>query len=106
MLIDTQRSKSSRLIYDNYKQLPLVEQNDDIKRLMKEVLEVKSQTNICQSAQPGINISDLMRFLIENKVYKEDYEIVTARILEEDVLCETAIEAIEAISAFGMFGFI
>ena len=95
--------KHSRHIYDIYKLLPLVEQNEEFKKLVREVREVRSQTTICPSAQPGINVPDLLRVLIENEVYKEDYENVTARILEEDVPYETAIEAVKAIAASGMF---
>ena len=95
--------KHSRHIYDIYKLLPLVEQNEEFKNLVREVREVRSHTTICPSAQPGINVPDLLRVLIENEVYKEDYENVTARILEEDVPYETAIEAVKAIAASGMF---
>ena len=95
--------KHSRHIYDIYKLLPLVEQNEEFKNLVREVREVRSQTNICPSAQPGIKVPELLRFLIDNEVYKEDYENVTVRILEENVPYETAIEAVKAIAASGMF---
>lgn len=95
--------KHSRHIYDIYKLLPLVEQNEEFKNLVREVREVRSQTNICPSAQPEINVPELLHFLIEREVYKEDYENVTARILEEDVPYETAIEAVKVIAVSGMF---
>lgn len=41
--------------------------------------------------------------LIENEIYKEDYETITARILEEDVSYDVAIEAVKKIAASGMF---
>ena len=39
----------------------------------------------------------LLNFLIENEIYKDDYEKITARILEEDVNYETAIEAVKRL---------
>lgn len=48
-------------------------------------------TNICPSAQPEVNVPELPSFLIENEVYRDDYEKVTARILEGDVNYETGL---------------
>ena len=52
--------------------------------------------NICPSAQLEVNVPELLNFLIENEVYRDDYENVIARILEEDVNYETAIKAVTA----------
>lgn len=60
-------------------------------------------TNICPSAQPDVNVPEMLNFLIENEIYKEDYETITARILEEDVSYDVAIEAVKKIAASGMF---
>ena len=46
---------------------------------------------------------EVLKFLIENEVYKEDYENITARILEEDVNYDVAIEAVKKIAESGMF---
>ena len=46
---------------------------------------------------------EMLNFLIENEVYKEDYENITARILEEGVSYDVAIEAIKKIAESGMF---
>lgn len=37
-------------------------------------------TNICPSAQLEVNVPELLNFLIENEVYRDDYEKVIARI--------------------------
>ena len=64
---------------------------------------VRAMTNICPSAQPDVNVPEMLNFLIENEIYKEDYENITARILEEDVSYDVAIEAVKKIAASGMF---
>ena len=95
--------KHSRHIYDIYKLLPVISQNEEFKNLIKDVRSVRAMTNICPSAQPEVNVPELLNFLIENEVYRDDYEKVTARILEEDVNYETAIKAVKEIAVSGLF---
>ena len=95
--------KHSRHIYDIYKLLQIVPQTDEFKALVKEVRSVRAMTNICPSAQPDVNVPEMLNFLIENEVYKDDYENITARIMEEGVNYDVAIEAIKKIAESGMF---
>ena len=95
--------KHSRHIYDIYKLLQIVPQTEGFKELVKEVRSGRAMTNICPSAQPDVNVPEMLNFLIENEIYKEDYETITARILEEDVSYDVAIEAVKKIAASGMF---
>lgn len=95
--------KHSRHIYDIYKLLQIVPQTDEFKALIKEVRGVRAMTNICPSAQLDVNVPEMLKFLIENEVYKEDYENITARILEEAVSYDVAIEAVKKIAESGMF---
>lgn len=60
-------------------------------------------TNICPSAQSDVNVPEMLNYLIENEIYKEDYENITARILEEDVSYDVAIEAVKKSASSGMF---
>lgn len=95
--------KHSRHIYDIYKLLQIIPQTDEFKALVKEVRDVRAMTNICSSAQSDVNVPEMLKFLIENEIYKEDYENITARILEEDVSYDVAIEAVKKIASSGMF---
>ena len=95
--------KHSRHIYDIYKLLQIVPQTEDFKTLVREVRDVRSMTNICPSAQPGMNVPEMLNFLVENEIYKDDYQNITFRILEEDIDYETAIEAVRKIAESGMF---
>lgn len=95
--------KHSRHIYDIYKLFQIVPQTEKFKALIREVRSVRAMINICPSAQSEVHVSEMLTFLIENEIYKDDYEKVTARILEEDVSYETAIEAVKKIAASGMF---
>lgn len=95
--------KHSRHIYDIYKLLQIVPLTEEFRGLVQEVRSVRAMTNICPSAQPEVNVPEMLNFLIENEIYKDDYEKITARILEEDVNYEAAIEAVKKIAASGMF---
>ena len=95
--------KHSRHIYDIYKLIDLVPQTKEFKALVEEVRNVRAMTNICPSAQPEVNVPDMLNFLIRNEIYKDDYENVTSRILEEKVCYEVAIEAVKKIAMSGMF---
>ena len=93
----------SRHIYDIYKLLQLVPQTDEFKALVKEVRSVRAMTNICPSAQPKVNVPEILNFWVESEIYKEDYKNIIARILEEGVSYDVAIEAVRKIAASGMF---
>lgn len=95
--------RHSRHIYDIYKLLPLVPQTEDFKALVGEVRRVRAMTNICPSAQIGVDVPKLLTQLIEDEIYKDDYESITSRILEEAVRYETAIEAVKVLAKSGIF---
>lgn len=83
--------------FEIYKLIDLVPQTKEFKALVKEVRSVRAMTNICPSAQPEVNVPDMLNLLIRNEIYKDDYENVTSRILEEKVSYEVAIEAVKKL---------
>ncbi len=93
----------SRHIYDIHKLFPLIQQNKDFINLFKEVRCIRSTNKICPSAQPEINIPKILKEIVEKEVYKEDYEKITARILEESVSYTTAITTIQKIAESHLF---
>ena len=95
--------RHSRHIYDIYKLMPLVPQTEEFKALVREVRNVRAMTNICPSAQPGVDVPSLLMQLVEGEAYKDDYASITYRILEEVVRYETAIEAVKVLAKSGIF---
>ena len=95
--------RHSRHIYDIYKLLTIVPQTEAFKDLVRDVRNVRATTSICPSAQPGVDVPELLNYLVENKIYKDDYDSITSRILEENVRYETAIEAIKILARSGIF---
>ena len=95
--------KHSRHIYDIYKLLPLVSQDDDFKKLIQEVREVRSKASICLSAQPDVNVTELLHKIIHDEVYKEDYNTLTVKLLKEKVDYNEAIQVLRKIADSGFF---
>ncbi len=90
-------AKHSRHLYDIYKLLPLVSQDDTFKDLIKEVREVRAQSSICFSALPDVDVSGLLKEIIKENVYRKDYENLTIQLLEENISYDMAIEALKKI---------
>lgn len=97
-------TRHSRHLYDIYKLLPLVPQTEEFKELIKDVRNERAKDlKICHSAQPGVDITEILNEIIDKKVYKADYDSLTSRILEEPVPYETAMEGIKALAASKIF---
>jgi len=90
-------TEHSRHIYDIYKLLDVVALNDELKELAASVVTERKNHSACLSAQDGIDISILLREIIDKNVYKEDYENITSVLLFEPVEYDTAIEALEKV---------
>lgn len=95
--------KHSRHIYDVYKLMPLVPMDEDFKKLVSEVREVRKQSSICPSAQNGVDVPELLLEIIGKEIYREDYEYLTERLLGEKVKYDTAIKALQKMGENGMF---
>ena len=95
--------KHSRHIYDIYKLSPLVRQDDDFRKLIQEVKEVRSKASICLSAQPDVNVTELLYKIIRDEVYKEDYNTLTVRLLKEKVDYNESIQVLRKIADSGFF---
>lgn len=70
-------AKHSRHLYDIYKLLPLVPQDENFRELVKEVRAVRAQSVVCPSALPEANVPELLEKIIKEKAYKQDYDNYT-----------------------------
>ncbi|SKA87658.1 Predicted nucleotidyltransferase component of viral defense system [Gemmiger formicilis] len=101
--LQSKTAKHSRHLYDIYKLLPLVPQDEKFRQLIQEVRAVRAQSVVCPSAQPEVNISDLLLKIINEKAYKQDYDVLTSQLLEEPVPYNTAVKALEQIAESRIF---
>ena len=64
---------------------------------------MRSKSAVCISAQYGINISEVLTRIIDEEVYKRDYDNLTMQLLEEQVSYETVIETLKKIADSKIF---
>ena len=95
--------KHSRHLYDIYKLLPLVPQDEIFKSLVDEVRNIRAQSPICPSALPDVNIPQLLEQIIAEKAYKTDYDTLTTQLLEEQLSYDVVIDALKDISRGEIF---
>lgn len=96
-------TRHSRHIYDIYKLLPLIKQDADLEKLIKEVRIVRAQSIICPSAKPEVNVPKLLNEIIKEESYKQDYDNLTRQLLQEEVPYETAIVTLKQIAESNLF---
>ena len=101
--LQNKTAKHSRHLYDIYKLLPLVPQDDSFKKLVKEVRQVRAPSPVCPSEKPDVDVVELLRKIISENIYKSDYVSLTEELLEEKLNYETVIPALKQISENGMF---
>lgn len=96
-------TRHSRHLYDIYKLLPLVPQNDTFRQLVADVREIRAQSSICPSASSEFNVSKLLSEISENNVYKSDYDRLTLQLLEEQIPYEMVIKSLKEIASGHVF---
>lgn len=96
-------AEHSRHIYDIYKLLSVVEINDDLKDLAVSVADERRPRSRSLSVQEGVSVKNVLREIIDKKVYAEDYNTITSALLFEPVTYETAIEALNTIAMSNLF---
>ena len=63
-----------------------------MKTLIDEVREDRMQSRNNLSAQPEHDIPEMLKEIIRNRFYEQDYNTVTKRLLYEEVSYDEAIE--------------
>lgn len=93
----------SRHLYDIFKLLPLVPQNEEFKNLVRDVRTVRAESPVCPSAKKGIDVPSLLKTIIEGNAYRADYDNVTEKLLEESLKYDEVIVALNKIAESGLF---
>ena len=96
-MLDERVERQSRHIYDISRLLNVVALDENLKILAKEVREERKSLKKSYSAQDGVDVPKLLREIVDNHVYKKDYEDNTQELLTKRVTYEEAIQAIETI---------
>jgi predicted nucleotidyltransferase component of viral defense system len=89
--IDNKSKRLSRHIYDLYKIYPEIRIDDNFIKLIGEVREVRKAHSACLSAQDGVDLQGILKKIVSEDYYKQDYEQITQNMLFENVEYSTAI---------------
>lgn len=101
--MEGQIRRHSRHIYDIYMLLPKVALDEDFQNLVAEVREHRAKMSICPSAQPGVNIPSILRDILKQAAYRQDYEAITNYFQNHPVPYNEATKAIEQIIDSNLF---
>lgn len=96
-------TEHSRHIYDIYKLSEIVTVNDTLKALARSVADERRPHKMCLSVQNGTNVTEVLRGIIDKKIYKDDYNAITVPLLFESVSYDVAVSALEDILQNGIF---
>lgn len=92
-------AKRSRHIYDIAQILPVVQKKDrqEIRQLIAEVRHVREVLPKCISTRFGVDITETLQKIVDEEVFRKDYEKLTISLLFEPVPYDKAVEALQAI---------
>lgn len=93
----------SRHIYDIYKLESMVEFDEGLKRLVKDVRAERVKHKTCLSAQNEIDMNKILSEIVNKDVFKADYESVTASLLFENVEYNEALKSMRRIIEENIF---
>ncbi len=93
----------SRHIYDIHKILPLINFNEQFRKLLQKVREIRSSLDICPSAKPGININQLLKEICNKDFFKSDYEGVTQFFIFDNIKYKETKESLKKIIDSNVF---
>ena len=96
-------TEHSRHIYDIFRLSEIVFPGRSLKDLAEEVREERQPHKTCLSAADGVSVNAILREIIDNEAFKEDYKNKTRSLLFTQVSYDTAISALEKLIEVNVF---
>ena len=96
-------TEHSRHIYDIFRLSEIVFPGQNLKDLAEEVREERQPHKTCLSAADGVSVNAILREIIDNEAFKEDYKNKTRSLLFTQVSYDTAISALEKLIEANVF---
>ena len=94
----------SRHLYDLYKLYPVIAMDDNLKGMISNVRELRSENKMCLSAQAGCDIEKVLQEIVDSGVYKSDYNNITSDLLFEQISYQQVIDNLQMIKNSGIMG--
>lgn len=95
--------RHSRHIYELYMLLPKISLDAEYKELVSEIRKHRAKMSICPSAQPEVNVSEVLKEIIDKEIYKADYKEITTYFQNQPLEYEKAISVLKTILDSGVF---
>ena len=103
--MESKTERHSRHLYDIHKLLPLIKLDSAFRELVVEVRKGRLDSKVCHSAKEGINPNELLKKIIDEKTFKDDYDMVTETLLNEAVAYEDVIASLRIVVDSEIFVF-
>lgn len=91
------KERHSRHVYDLYMLLSKVSLDDNLAALVKEVREQRVNIPLCLSAQPGMNVNELLKKIESEEYFLDDYVSITSVFQNKPLAYDEAIKVIKTI---------
>ena len=101
--LDGRTDKHSRHLYDIHKISTSIEIPPNFNELIANVRSLRSELSVCPSAKDGIDINQVLQEIVDNEVYRKDYEEITSGLLFTPLAYEEAIQSIVNIINLQIF---
>ena len=102
--LDGKCKRKSRHLYDIHKLLSEVQIDDAFKYLVLRIRSARAKDpGRCPSAQPGVDIPELINRIIAEEAYLEDWENITEGLIYEHVSYDEVIESLRRLNTLEMF---
>lgn len=92
--------RHSRHLYDICKILTVLKLDDTIKDLYREVKIIRQKIPVCLSANENIRINNIIKSIIDENSFEEDYNKNTFPLLYETIEYKKCIEALKELQTF------
>lgn len=93
----------SRHIYDIHRLWPLVNRQEVLRLVPLVRAERQLDTHGCESVKEGININQILNEIVEENVFREDYNEITVQLLYESLPYDQAIQTLREIAGLKWF---
>lgn len=91
------KERHSRHVYDLYMLLSKVSLDDNLAALVKEVREQRVNIPLCLSAQPGMNVNELLKKIESEEYLLDDYVSITSVFQNKPLAYDEVIKVIKTI---------
>ena len=96
-------TEHSRHLYDLYKLYPYIKNDEKLAQLVVEVRKARANSKVCLSARAGCVLTEILERIIEDAIYKGDYQEITQVLLFEKVEYERVIDNLRLIALMNIW---